>query len=233
MTNNEITFENYDEVINIIEELIYSTKTSDIKLDDITFHHQLPIERITSVLDYGILCSRLRVELVEKREPREMEKMLWNRITHACGENSISLSNARENSSKLWLIEFFYNTYDSINPDIIVSKKTNPYRKKTNYFNEFLVDNKIDVDMFNSIDLRILKIKNYNYNLDPKLENIYRAKAMLNQYKYLKEIASKLKEKNLDIPLRETSLVNRYEDDYKAITLDKEKILKLPNVKIK
>ena len=106
----------------------------------------------------------------------------------------------------------------------------NGKRTTTNNYNEFLVENIIPVELFNSIEIRMFKLfetKNIFMTKEQKLKKVLEA------YEAVREIALTLKQNNLDIPLRESSNVMCNEESNNAITLNPEKIIKMPKLILK
>lgn len=212
-------------VYNLIKENIYSCVTEPIIIYDKKFHHRLEPKNVVSVLEYGLLSKRLKTQLVDNRELTEKEISIFSEEWHVNGLDFISLSNVEENCILMGENSEFWDAYCNFFPDIIVSSKVQATRNSTNYFNEYLVENQIPINLFNSIDLRILKIINI-----PNLSKRKKIKLLLDYYETIINIAKYLVDNNLSIPLRETSEVKNKDEYYKAITLDPNKIIKLPKL---
>lgn len=213
-------------VYSLVKENIYSCITSPVTVSDKKYHHRLPIKDVTSVLEYGLLSRRLKAELVEKRNLTQQEISIYSVAWHVNGVDSISLANIEE----LEILDDKelnpWDIYHSFFPDIIVSDKVEATKDTTNYTNEYLVKNKIPVELLKSIDIRILKIIDF-----PTLSKRKKIKLLLEYYEYLRTIAIFLVDNNLSIPLREISEVSTSDEYDKAITLDPHKIMKLPAIK--
>jgi len=210
----------------LIKENIYSCATEKIVISDNTFHHKLDIKDVTSILEYGLLSRRLKCELVDKREITEYEISVYSEEWHANGIDHVSIANVNEKDNQVDKDVCVWNIYSGFFPDIIISSQVPVKKNSNNYLNEYLVENKISTELFNSIDLRIFKIID-----SPKLSNRKKIKLLLQYYQNMRNIAFYLVENNLSIPLRETSEVNNKDEYDKAITLDPYKIIKLPILK--
>lgn len=213
-----------NEAYKLIKKNICDCKDKTKLVTDTKFHHETNIKNVPDVLKNGLLSKRESVKL-EGRELTEKEKFIYSDDYHVNGLDYISLSTVEDDFSQMYEWESLYDPFNTIDADIVISGDVQACRNTTNYYNEFLVNDKISTDLFTAIDLRILKILDFNFcNEDKnKLEN--RLKLMIEYYNYLRDIALALKQNNLDIPLREVS------DE--VITLDIDKVIKLPRLQLK
>lgn len=221
---------NSDNAYKIIKDCIYSCATTPIKLDDIKFHHNLQIKTIPSVLKYGLLSNKYKAKIIEKRELTEIELYLYSDEHHVNGINYISLSSTMEDLSLMYRDEQLYDTYNTSISGIVISNEVKAMKTSINYYNEYLVENIIPVELFNSLEIRLLRLFENKFNNLSKEE---KTKKIIEAYESLREIALTLKENNLDIPLRESSNVLCNEQINNALTLDPEKIIKIPKLILK
>lgn len=224
---------NYDTAYDVIKENIYSCVVAPIVVNDTKFHHQINIEHVPSAIEYGLLSKRKYVNEVEKRELTEHEIFIFSDEYHVNGLDHISLSTMDMDFKKIYRNEGIWNTYETVCPDIIVSKNVKAHMSTQNYFNEFITSNEVPTSMFNCIDVRILRIINHpSISLMCKTRED-RIKYMLEYYERVREIALKMKEKQLDIPLREVSEIHKLGEDDKALTLDVDKVINMPKLILK
>jgi len=224
---------NFETAFNVIKENIYSCVVTPRKVKDTKFHHQINIEHVPNALEYGLLSMRNYVEKVENRKLTEREIFIFSDESHVNGLDNISISTMDMDFSKKYRNEGVWETYNTIYPDIIVSKKVKARKVTQNYFNEFLVENEIPIDLFNCIDVRIFRVMNHNSIRLKYKTKAERIKFMLEYYEGLRKIALVLKEKCLDIPLREVSEINKLGEDNKALTLDIDKVIEMPKLILK
>ena len=220
-------------VYSVVKENVYSCVDTPIRIDDIKFHHNLHIESIPNALKYGLLSNEMKAKIIEIRELTEQEIFMYSDDHYVNGKDNISLASTMEDSSKMSSHERLYNSYQTGLSSIIVSKNVKAGRNAKNYYNEFLVQDKIPVDLFNSIEIRLLKLFNSKYAFRNAKTEEEKAKEFIKTYEVLREIAIFLKENNLDIPLRESSNVMCNEDSDNAITLNPEKVIEMPKLVLK
>lgn len=224
MNELRIVHTEMNKVYEIIKGNLLSCKTISKTVEDTKFHHQISMKKVPNVLKHGLLSKR-RLANLEKRELTTAEFFRFSDEYHVNGIDDISLSSMDIDFSTMHKNEFYWDPFDTIEADIIISKDVKAYRNTVNYFNEFLVSDEIHTDKFNAIDVRVLKIYTHDFHNEFKNNQKNRTLKMLEYYNDLKNIAIALKQNNLDIPLREVS------DE--VINLDIEKVIKLPNMKVK
>lgn len=235
MNKIEIYKEDYELIYKVIKDNIYKCIAEKNEYVDTTFHHRSDMMNLISLIDNGILSKERYVKKVENREMTEKEIFIFSDNGHVNGMNCISVSSMYEDFSMMYRDEIIFDTYKTILPDIIISKEAKPYRNTITYYNEYLIKDEIPRELFNSIDLRILKIENYDFYDKNSNDNKYKTKLMVEYYNCLKDIVLCMKKHNLNIPIRETSEVNNVKDeeDNKVICLSKKKILTLPDIVLK
>lgn len=209
---------------SLIKEGIYSCRDISKPIIDTKYHHHTSLDNVPLILKNGLLSKQKKAEL-EGRTLTSMEIYRCLDDYQVNGSDFISLSSMDVDFSKKHDNESLYDSYDTINADIIVSREIKTIRNTINYFNEYLASDQISPDLFNSIDVRILKILDYNFHDADKNKLENRIRLMIKQYNALRNIVIALKENNLDIPLREVS------DE--IITLDPEKVIRLPHLMLK
>lgn len=222
-----------DNVYQLIRQNIYSCVTNPIEITDKKFHHRLNIKSLPIVLQHGLLSNKLKAKIIEKRNLTEKEKFVFSDECHVNGYDYVSVSSVEEDLSKMYKDEDLWDTYLGIDPDIIISSRIDAKKNTINYFNEYIVQDKIPVEMFNSIDMKLLKIMDYNFFNKEQNKKEEKIKMMLEYYNYLREVAIILKQNNLNIPLRETSEVANENEYDKALTLDCQKVIQLPKITLK
>lgn len=224
---------NFDTAYDVVKENVFSCIAPSKTVEDTKFHHQINIEHLPSAIEHGILSKRNYVHRVENRELTDHEIYIFSDEDHVNGLDHVSMSTMDMDFSKIYRNEGIWGTYCTVCPTIVISKKVKTHMATQTYFNEFIVENEIPVDLFNSIDVRILRIMNHDSLslMCPTKED--RIKYMLKYYEGLREVALKMKEKNLNIPLREVSEIYNLGEDEKANTLDVEKVIELPKLILK
>lgn len=208
---------NKDQVYQLIRENIYACKTTSIEVENAKFHHNIPYAKVSSALKHGLLSLkeeyRLRGETLTSKE-----KMKYSREGgHINGIDEISLASTA-NDIVVYEDEIIYDPFSSVDVDIVISSFIKAYRITEHYVNEFLTERKVSTEDFKSIDFRLL-------NYIKKCTSLEQLKKAIQYYNYICEIASTMVELGLDIPLREMS--------EEEVTLDKEKVMKLPRIKLK
>lgn len=233
MSKLEMINANLNDTYKLIRDNIYSCIVNDKNVHDVKFHHQLKWKRLLSALKYGLLSYSLYTKEVEGRELTKEEKYRYSDEYHVNGLDFISLSSMDIDFSKMNKHELLWDTYYGIYPDIIVSSKVNAYKVTRNYFNEFLVSDRIPINMFNSIDSKLLRIFNFDFKNKEKNSEEFKINLLIKYYNYLIEVAKYIEENNLDIVIRETSEVTNKDENNKALVLDRKKVIQLQKIESK
>ena len=144
--------------------------------------------------------------------------------SHANGSDSISL--AVVGLEDLHPDELEYDPFSMNQVDILITGEIRARRVSTNYGNEFLTDKSIDVDKFRAIDTRLLAfVQTIRDKVNEESFDSY-VSELLHNYNKLRDIAYLLKQKKLDVPLREMS-------SSESLKINVDKISSMPKVKIK
>lgn len=203
------------------------------------YNHDARIDSVPLVLKNGLLSKRKRIALLENRALTEKEEYTFSDEYCVNGADNISLSSLNVPFHQMYPNEEWYDSTSGICVNLGISG-VNAYKTTTNYFNEFLVENMVDVSCIKSVDVRILKIFDY-YKREP--EKI--TEEVLKQYEFLRKIALTIKELNLPIVIREASTWNcteikngKYidkiiEDRSGIVTLDTDRVIGLPEINVK
>ena len=217
MSKIEIVDYDVDKIYEFVRENIYSCRTAFTKVDNARFHHNIDYKHVCSAMEYGILSYNNQKKIIENRELTDDEKYIFGDYNHVNGVNCISLSTLDIDTTDILEDEWLYDHKSTESVDILISSDIKTYKNTINYFNEFLVDDIIHTDDFKAIDLRLLGLN--------QKEDGNEIKKLISKYNYLRDIASMLYKKNLDIPLRERS-----ETDF---NLDINKVKALPELRVK
>lgn len=215
---------NSNYIYELIKENIYKCSIVSKPVFDTKYHHQTPIKKVPDVLKNGLLSKRKSAEL-EGRKLTQKEILSYSDESRVNGLDYISLSSMDIDFSEMSEDDFCYNPFNVVGVDIVISKDVEVHRSTHNYFNEFLVRDKIPSEMFNAIDLRILKILDFDFHDVDKNKMDSRIELMVDYYNELRNIALSLKENKLSIPLREVS------ND--IITLNPQKVIAFPRIQLK
>ena len=209
-----------DMLYEFIKLNLHSCRVSSRIIENSKYHHQTKIERIPNMLKNGILSKNKFSEL-KGRDLTDDEISIYSDDCHVNGTDYVSVSSMDLDFSTMGKDEYYWDPIDSLESGIVVSSDIRAFRVTKNYFNEFLVEGGIYPSSFSAIDTKVLKIYTNRFYRGEESKT----DRMLRHYHTLKDIALSLKEDNLDIPLREVS------DE--VITLDIDKVIKLPSLKLK
>lgn len=203
---------NEREIFEFIDDNIASTRIKGREIDG-KYHHNTTYEQAPSIIKNGILS----LEDLHKNRiitfSAETLKKLSNTESHINGIDGISL--ARTGLTDLYADEDEYDPLRPIVVDFIIDSNIKARRTTIHYGNEYIANSPIEPDKIKSVDIRIRK---YLKLLEKK-----DVETAIRYYENLKLIAQALKEKQLDIPLRELSEENT--------SLDIDKVLKMPKIK--
>lgn len=199
-----------------LEDTLNSYRIKTKVIEENLYHHNSSYKDGTSIVKNGILSlEELNKKEIIKLSEEQLE-LYDDTLSHINGADGISLSIV--GLTDLYIDEDEYNPYSPYSLDIIISKKVQARRSSIHYGNEFIAKTKISSKLFESIDVRLIKF----------LENIKHESditKLIENYNHLLDIAKAIKEKGLDISIREMSNEN--------ITLDVEKLSNSPKIFVK
>lgn len=201
-------------VLEYIRDMLASFKTISIQPKDIEYHHNCSYDNVPSILKHGILAIKLLNEKGIQKYSEELLDTLSNTYYHVNGIDSISLS--KVGLTDLYPSEEEYNPFAINYVDLTISGDINARRHTTNYGNEYICKEKIEIEKLRSIDIRLLKCLEPNQNTIDEI---------IKKYNSLINIAISLQKLNLEIPLRDMSKGN--------LTIDVDKAIKTPKILIK
>lgn len=210
------------EVLDFVEETITDTFLAFSDVKDYRFHHNAKYEDAVSILENGILSATEQKKLGIISEG--ILGLYDDTESHINGTESISL--AVLGLTDLNPNELEYDPFSTKYIDFLISNGLTVRRASKNYGNEFLTDHSISSDKIRAIDIRIISyIASIKVERDKRLRNVSINQLLIN-YHRLKEIAMVLKQRRMDIPIREMSLEE-------GKTLDVLKVAEMPVLKIK
>lgn len=210
------------EILDYVETSLTDVITAPIEVVDDKFHHNTRYEDAISIIENGILSGKEQNKLGIVSD--EKLELFEDTESHANGSESISL--AVVGMTDLHPDEFEYDPFSEKHVDILITGDITARRVSTNYGNEYLSDESILTDKFRAIDTRLLayiesiRVSSTKEPFDVSINQL------LANYNKLKEVALMLKERSLNIPLREMSSNN-------GTGLDIDKLASKPKIKIK
>lgn len=209
----------FNKIYSLVKEAIYGCKEPFTLVEDDRFHHNINYSSVPSIIKYGILSYRKKMKIIENRKLNQKENFVYNDESHVNGVDSISLSTLNLDKNLISDSEWLYDHKSHTQADIVISSDVKAVRNRTNYANEFLVNDMIDTSNFKAIDFRLLS-KNYI-----TMNNQTNREKFIDNYNCLRKIAISLKENNLNIPIRERSL-----EDF---NLNVDALENLPELRVK
>ena len=201
-------------LLDDISRRIKECAKEDNSIGDLCYHHNSRYIHASKIMKYGLLSIRQQAKL-ENRDLTKEELSLHYDEMHVGGIDHVSLSKIDKNYDAN-PNEFLYDPYIHNELDIIIKNDIKARRSSFNYSNEYLVQDKILRESFSSIDLRILR----NFIKFENNRNIENLRRVIYHYNSLINVANEIVSSDIEIPLREMS--------FNPVTLDKEKIIKLP-----
>ncbi|MBE6159912.1 MAG: hypothetical protein E7157_02570 [Lactobacillales bacterium] len=199
-----------------IEDTLNSYRIKPKTIEEKLYHHNSSYKDGASIIKNGILSLEQlnNKKIIQLSE--EQLKLYDDTSSHVNGADGISLSIV--GLTDLYRDEDEYDPFVPDSLDIIVSKEVQARRSSTHYGNEFIAKTKISSKLFESIDVRLLKlIDRIKYDSDTI--------KLIENYNHLLDIAKTIKLKELDISIREMSGEN--------LTLDIERLSDSPKVFVK
>lgn len=167
-----------------------------------TFHHNASYKDGVSILKNGILSFEQKKKLEGSIVTRE-ERFRYLDDAHVNGLDSISVASLNIDTSLMYEGELLYDPFDINLLDFLIGN-VKAGKNTFNYYNEYLVKDKVDIKDIKSLDIRLL-----SQDVDLIIQN----------YEYLRKMAILLYENN--IPLREET---------KKMVLDTRKLAKMPTL---
>lgn len=197
-----------------IEETLSSNLGQIHEIKKAKYHHNSNYEKAPSILKNSILSLRRlqELDLIQLTE-RQME-ILDDNSSHINGIDGVSLSVVGLND--LSKKEDEYNPFNPQYVDFIISDEVAARRYTKHYGNEYVTHEPIELSHIKAIDFRLIQFMEEQYsNISEFLYEDF-----LHKYNTIIKVAKRIREKELDIMIREMS------DSPK--TLDIEKVSKLP-----
>lgn len=213
-----------EHVLDYVEDNITSCLTSKAIIEDDKFHHNTKYKDAVSVIENGLLSPSELNKLGVEGFDDNVIKTMGDIESHANGSESISL--AVVGLDDLKPDEFEYDPFSEKQVDILITSDIVARRVTTNYGNEYLSDESIDVDKFRAIDTRLLAFVQTIREKTGEEAFDSSVSELIHNYNKLRDMAILLKRKKLDVPLREMS-------GNDAMAIDVDKISNMPKVKIK
>lgn len=184
------------------------------------YHHNTSYQLAPSVIKHGILS----MEGMHKQGIKEYSAALLNIMndidSHVNGKNGVSL--AVVGLTDLYPDEYEYNPFRDDVVDFLITRKIKTCRMTIHYGNEYVTSD-IEPDKILSLDIRLLK---YMERLKTKKTMSFEnstTQELIEKYNYLLEVATVLKQTNLNIRIREMS-------NNDNLSLDVEKLSQSPKI---
>lgn len=197
-----------------IEDTLSSNlyQSSDIK--NARYHHNSNYEKVPSILKNSILSLRKLHELNLIQLTEQQIEVLNDSTSHINGIDGVSL--AVVGLDDLSKKEYEYNPFNSQYVDFIISDEVDARRCSKHYGNEFITHESIELSHIKAIDFRLIQF------MEEQHSNIsdFMYEDFICKYNTIIKVVKRIKEKELDIMIREMS------DSSKI--LDIEKVSKLP-----
>lgn len=199
-------------VLDYIKNILEDLKIGQYKVEFAKYHHSTSYKDAPSICENGILTMKDLKRTGIKNYEDDYLKICDDENSHVNGTDSVSL--AIVGLKDLYKDEDEYNPFIPNQVDFLVSSDLTTSRNSTHYGNEFLSYESIDVSKLKSVDIRMLKL----IDLLEKKHNVTNCsiEKLVNNYNYLREISLSIRNKGLNIPLREMSL-----DEENVLDIDK------------
>ena len=213
MTKIEVIKET--ELEQFITEMLSGAKMHPISVENADYHHNTSYENAPFNIRHGLMSTTRLMNYGRISKTPEQLSALENDAASVNGIYEISLSKVgltdqyRED-------EWEWEPRKGRCPDILIDSSIKTRRDYTNYFNEFLAEGIILPDKFRAIDVRILSVINGTDRTSSWSDRDKKLEALREMYNQLSEMAIAMREKGLDIPLREMS-----NEDNLALNIDK------------
>lgn len=202
--------QNIDDIKNYIIDKLNIFRTDSSIINNVRFHHNTSYKNASLVCEYGILSLLDLNKVGIRNDSRDTLERLDDVESHINGTSGVSL--ARVGLNDLYEGEAEYDPFDSSKVDFTISSDVKAYRNSRHYGNEYICSNSIEPSKILTVDVRILEY----INICNKKEDL------IEMYNSLIEMAKVIKEKNLNISLREMSYDNNFSIDINKIALSKK-----------
>lgn len=203
------------ELETFISEALNSAKTSPVIVENADYHHNTSYENAPFNIRYGLMSTTELMKYGRVSKTTEQLSALENDAASVNGIYEISLS-------KVGLTDQYreddweWDPRKGGSPDFLIDSDIKTRRDDTNYFNEFLAKEIILPEKFKAIDVRILSVINGTDSSSLCSNREKKLASLIVMYNQLSEMAIAMREKGLDIPLREMS-----NEDNLALNIDK------------
>lgn len=216
--NFELIEEKY--ILEYIRDILnsYKLKLSIVNTDN--YHHNSRYDLGASIIKNGIMSLNDQNKNGIIKLSKEKLDLMGDISSHVNGNNGISLS--KVGLTDLYRDEDEYDPFASYLLDFIISKDVNASRMTEHYGNEFVCYEKILPKMFKSLDVRLI---DYLLQSEKKYD-LKRVNEMIKKYNSLRDICNSMVESDIDFPLREMSLKDKFD-------IDASEIKKLPKLVLK
>ena len=194
------------QVYKVVRDNIESCRGKLILPSDDKYHSCATIDKVPNILAKGLLSKRLQYGGLSLEEERILQDPHCVNGTDAV---SLSTMNPEIPFNRMYRDEDYYDSFYTPYPaDFIISSKVRASSITTNYFNELLVNNRVDTKYFTGMNVRILRkiqeIENSKKSVEEK------TRAIIKLYDDLRMTAVALGEFNKNreegpIPLMEDS----------------------------
>ena len=184
------------EAIDYVVGTLDSSKTNFTEIEDARYHHNASYKDAPLVCKHGILPLIDLNKMNIRHDSLEALNRMDDSESHINGNSSVSLS--------VMGLDDLYNgedEYDPTNPlyvDFIVSSSVPAYRNSSHYGNEFICSS-VSVEDIRSLDFRILKY------IESQRQKGVPVEVLVNMYSSLLQAARIIKEKRLNMLMREMS----------------------------
>lgn len=209
-------------ILEYMKDMLSDIRMAPVGVTNAKYHHNTEYKDAPSICQHGILTMMDLKKFGIKNYTDEILEKMSDIESHINGNDSVSL--AVVGLQDLYRNEDEYNPFHHNHVDFLISSSILTSRTTIHYGNEFLSRKSIEVDNIRAVDVRFLKvIELIEQNLISKNHSVLSA---VDKYNYLKLIAMVMKNKELDIPLREMS----NKDDF---SIDIDKLSTLPKLILK
>lgn len=201
-------------IYEYIKDVLNSLKMKLTQIDDKDYHHNTKYEVGSSIIEHGILSLNDLYKLKLIKCSEDKLKLMADTDSHINGNDGISLSAV--GLKDLYKDEEEYDPFYHSHLDFLVTRNIMAYRSTNHYGNEFISYNKISPNELTSLDIRLLK----HIKESQDIENI------IKKYNYLIDIANKIINNNLSIPIREMSNSEGFDIDINKLSKNQKIYIK-------